>query len=80
MGVAPPRLGRATEIERIFQPCTLDLTLKSDYYTLYLRNLQISHLTATRLVTNLRFVHAMHDFLEQCQNVLYAMVCLSLFS
>ena len=39
MGVPPPRLGRATEIERIFQPCTPDLTEKTDYYTLQLLSL-----------------------------------------
>ena len=42
------------------------------------RNLQISYLTVSRLVTNLQVVHAMHVLQEQCQTAFHVVLCLSL--
>ena len=39
------------------------------------RNLRISRLFASRLLTNLLVARAMHDFQEQCQNVFHTMLC-----
>ena len=43
------------------------------------RNLRISRLFASRLLTNLLVARAMHDFQEQCQNVFHTMLCSSFF-